>query len=379
MAKLPFPHTPSISLALAIDLDALAHNYRILRSGLKKGAHCAAVLKANAYGMGIKETSMRLYQEGCRHFFTAHLAEAIELQCYIPKDAFIYVLNGLRKGEEKVYVRYNIIPVLGDLEQVHDWNTFAKTQKEGGRAALHFDTGMTRTGLSPNELKDLELSRFSHTEIVCILSHLACPYQPEHPMNEVQRHRFDAIRKRFPFALASLAGSGGFFLDPNYHNDIVRAGLALTGCRTAISQGNASLKPVVKAYAQILQINNIARGDSVGYDATFIASRASQIATVGVGYADGYFRNLNNRGEVYVAGVKAPIVGRISMDLLTIDITDIPSGRVQRGDWVELFGDHLSIDDLAHKAGTIPWELLTALGARYERFYLSNQQEQKVS
>lgn len=379
MAKLPFPHMPSISLALAIDLEALAHNYRTLRSGLKKGAHCAAVLKANAYGMGIKETSIRLYQEGCRHFFTAHLAEAIELQCYIPKDVFIYVLNGLRKGEEKVYAHYNIIPVLGDLEQVHDWNTFAKTQKECQRAALHFDTGMIRTGLSQNEFKNLELSRFSHTEIVCILSHLACAYQSENPMNEAQHHRFDAIRKRFPFALASLAGSGGFFLSPKYHYDIVRIGLALTGCRTAIPQGNAPLKPVMKAYAQILQINDIARGDSVGYDATFIASRASQIATIGVGYADGYLRTLSDRGEIYVAGVKAPIVGRISMDLLTIDITDIPSGRVQRGDWVELFGDNLLIDDLAQKAGTIPWELLTALGARYERFYLNNQQERRIA
>jgi len=379
MVKLPFSHTPSVSLALAIDLEALAHNYRTLRSGLKKGTHCAAVLKANAYGMGVKETSIRLYQEGCRHFFTAHLAEALELQCYIPKDVFIYVLNGLRKGEEKVYAHYNIIPVLGDLEQVHHWNTFSKTQTECQRAALHFDTGMTRTGISARELKNLELSRFSHTEIVCILSHLACAYQAGHPMNEAQRLTFDALRKRFPFALASFSGSGGFFLGPKYHYDIVRAGLALTGCATAISQGTAPLKPVVKAYAQILQINTIARGDSVGYDATFIASRASQIATVGVGYADGYLRSLSNRGEVYVAGIKAPVVGKVSMDLLTIDVTDLPPGLIHCGDWVELFGDHLPIDDLAQKADTIPWELLTSLGARYERFYLNNQQEQEVA
>lgn len=198
-------------------------------------------------------------------------------------------------------------------------------------------------------------------------------------MNDAQRLTFDALRKRFPFALASFSGSGGFFLGPKYHYDIVRAGLALTGCPTAISQGTAPLKPVVKAYAQILQINTIARGDSVGYDATFIASRASQIATVGVGYADGYLRSLSNRGEVYVAGIKVPVVGRVSMDLLTIDVTDLPPGLIHCGDWVELFGDHLSIDDLAQKADTIPWELLTSLGARYERFYLNNQQEQEVA
>jgi len=368
-----------MSLALLIDLDALAHNYRTLRSGLKRGTHCGAVLKANAYGMGVREVSMRLYQEGCRHFFVAHLSEAIELQCFVPKDIYIYVLNGLRKREEKVYGHYNLIPVLGNLDQIQRWNAFSKTQKECFKAALHFDTGMTRTGLPPKDVAKLELSDFSNTEILCIMSHLACAYQAPHTMNETQRDLFDKLRKRFPFALASLANSGGFFLGPKYHYDIVRAGLALTGSYAAIFQIKAPLKPVIKAYAQILQLNEVSAGDSIGYDATFIASRASRIATLGVGYADGYLRSLSNRGEVYFSGTRVPVAGRVSMDLMTIDVTDIPSSKIKAGDWVELFGDNLSIDAVAEKAGTVPWELLTSLGPRYERFYLSNQHEQEVA
>ncbi|HBG33983.1 MAG TPA: alanine racemase, partial [Holosporales bacterium] len=198
-------------------------------------------------------------------------------------------------------------------------------------------------------------------------------------MNETQRDLFDKLRKRFPFALASLANSGGFFLGPKYHYDIVRAGLALTGSYAAIFQIKAPLKPVIKAYAQILQLNEVSAGDSIGYDATFIASRASRIATLGVGYADGYLRSLSNRGEVYFSGTRVPVAGRVSMDLMTIDVTDIPSSKIKAGDWVELFGDNLSIDAVAEKAGTVPWELLTSLGPRYERFYLSNQHEQEVA
>lgn len=198
-------------------------------------------------------------------------------------------------------------------------------------------------------------------------------------MNKTQRELFDQLCKRFPFALTSFANSGGLFLGPQYHYDIVRVGLALAGYSTPVFQGKVPLKPVVKAYAQILQITEISEGDSIGYDATFIASRASRIATVGVGYADGYLRSLSNRGEVYCAESKVPVVGIVSMDLMTIDVTDIPANKIKPGDWVELFGDNVSIDAVARKAGTIPWELLTSLGQRYERFYLNTQQEQEVA
>lgn len=377
--KINFPHSPSVPLALVIDLDALAHNYRALCSLAKKGTLCGAVVKANAYGMGVKEVAPRLYQEGCRHFFVAHVSEAIELQCFIDQDTSIYVLNGLRPGDEEVYAHYGLIPVLSDLDQIQAWNSFSKQRKDCLKAALHFDTGITRTGISLHLVTDLGLLELSHIEIVCVMSHLSCAYDPTHPMNESQRLAFDTLCKRFPFALGSLANSGGLFLGPEYHYNLARVGLALTGCRTAVPQGKYRLKPVLKAYAQILQINDVPRGTSIGYDATFITSRASRIATLGVGYADGYLRSLSNRGEVYFEGNQLPVVGKVSMDLLTIDVTDVPPQQIQPGDWVELFGDHLLVDDLAKKTDTIPWELLVRLGPRFERFYATEKRTREAA
>jgi alanine racemase len=379
MVKVCFPQPPSVPLALVIDLDAVSHNYHTLCSQLRQGAFCAAVLKANAYGMGVKEVSSHLYQIGCRHFFLAHLTEAIELQSFVGQDASIYVLNGLRRGDEPVYARYNLTPVLSDLTQIQAWNAFSKKKKQCLKAALHFDTGMTRTGIAAQSMKGLELADLSHTEIVCVMSHLACAYQTSHPMNETQRLSFEAVRSRFPFALASLSASGGFFLAPDYHYDLIRAGLALTGCRSTTAHGEYTLKPVLKAYAQILQINEIARGESIGYDATFIALRTSRIATLGVGYADGYLRSLSNRGEVYFNGHVLPVVGRVSMDLITIDVTDVPSSQIHAGDWVELFGDNIRADKLAEMAGTVSWELFTRIGPRFERFYLNAQKAEEVA
>jgi alanine racemase len=366
-------------LALIVDLDAIAHNYRTIRSHMKKGALCGAVLKANAYGMGVREVSARLYQEGCKHFFVAHLSEAIELKACVGQDASIYVLNGLRRGDEEVYAHYNLIPVLGDPLQIHVWNSFCQHKDQSLKAALHFDTGLVRTGLSEKAIQGLGLLQVSHMEIVCIMSHLACTYQTNHSMNEIQRVLFEELKKRFPFALSSFAGSGAIFLNSSYHFDLIRPGIALTGCRSAIPYGEYTLKPALKAYAQVLQINDVPQGVSIGYDVTFITPRASRIATIGVGYADGYFRSLSNRGEVYFEGYKLPIVGRISMDLMTIDVTDLPSHKIGIGNWVELFGDHLWASNVAETAGTVTWELFTRLGPRFERFYVNSLRAKEVA
>lgn len=364
MASPLFPCTPSVPLALLIDLDALAHNYRVLCKSVRKGTLCAAVLKANAYGMGVKEVSARLYEEGCRHFFVAHLSEALELKAFVGEDSFIYVLAGLRKGDEEVYDHYHIIPVLGDKGQIQTWNTLGQRKNKCLRAVLHVDTGMTRTGLLTEAVKTLSLLDLSNIELVCILSHLACAYQPDHSRNESQRQVFEELRQRFHTIPASFASSGGVALGPAYHYDMVRPGLALTGCA---SIGNPDLKPVLKAYAQVVQVNSISAGTPVGYDGEFVAERPSCLATLGVGYADGYFRRLGNHGEVYFNGQKLPVVGRVSMDLLTIDATNTP---IHSGDWVELFGDNILAHTLAEKADTVSWELFTHLGPRFERFYL---------
>lgn len=370
MADLPFPHNPSVPLALLIDLEALGHNYRTLCASLQKGTICAATLKANAYGMGVKEVAPRLYQEGCRHFFVAYLSEALELKSYVGEDSSIYVLAGLRRGDEAAYDHYNIVPVLGDISQVQNWNIWGQRKNKSVKAVLHLDTGMTRTGLSSEALKNLTLLDLSNIELVCIMSHLACAYQPGHSMNEIQRQGFDELRKRFQAIPASLSSSGGLCLGPPYHYDIVRPGLSLAGCASTTQPG---LKPVLKAYAQVVQINDILPGTSIGYDADFIAQRPSRIATLGVGYADGYFRSLGNRGEVYFKGHFLPVVGRISMDFITVDVTGLD---IHSGEWVELFGDNVPVHILAEKAGTVSWELFTRLGPRFERFYLSSKKKQ---
>ncbi|MBI2707380.1 MAG: alanine racemase [Proteobacteria bacterium] len=375
MVNTNFPYPSSVPLALVTDLDAVAHNYRTLCSYVKKGTLCATVLKANAYGMGVKEVAARLYHEGCRHFFMAHLSEAIELKSFVGDDSLIYVLTDLRQGDEELYTLYNLIPILSSLSQIQIWNAFSQRKQKCLKAALHFDTGMTRTGLTPRVVKNLELLTLSHIEIVCVMSHLACPYQPTNPMNEAQRLSFDELRARFPFALGSLANSGGVCLGQPYHYDLIRPGIALTGCPSSIPVGDYKLRPVLKAYAQVLQINEIQRGESVGYDTTFIAARPSRIATLGVGYADGYSRSLSNRGEVYFGGQRLPVVGRVSMDLITIDITDVPMDKIHCRDWVELFGDNLLAHEVAEKAGTISNELFTRLGSRFERFYVGATQQ----
>ena len=372
MAKPNFPQQPSLPLVLVIDLDAVAHNYHALCSRLRKGTICAAVLKANAYGMGVKEVASRLYQEGCRHFFLAQISEAIELKAFVGADSSIYVLNGLRRGEEEVYAHYDLIPVLGDPLQIHLWNTFCQNKNQTLKAVLHCDTGLVRTGLSEKAMENLGLLQVSHMEIVCIMSHMACSYHATHPMNETQKIAFSSLKKRFPFAIFSFSSSGALFLDESYHFDMVRAGLALTGCRSSIPHGEYTLKPVLKAYAQVLQITDIPNGTSVGYNATFVSSRASRIATIGVGYGDGYLRSLSNQGEMYFEGYKLPIVGSVSMDLTTVDITDLPPQKIGLGNWVELFGDHLWASIVAEKAGTVSWELFTRLGARFERFYVNS-------
>lgn len=379
MDKPLFPHAPSVPLALIVDLNAVVHNYRTLCSYLKKGTICAAVLKANAYGMGVSEVAPCLYQEGCRHFFVAHLSEAIELKSLVGEDSFIYVLTDLRRGDEELYVHHNFIPILNNLSQIQAWNHFSESKQKCFKAALHFDTGMTRTGLSPTIVKNLELKNLSHVEIVCVMSHLACPYQLNHPMNESQRLAFEEMRQRFPFAMGSLANSGGICLGKSYHYEMARPGLALMGCRSSIPVGEYSLKPALKAYAQILEINNIQKGDYVGYDLTFMAQKPSRIAMLGAGYGDGYPRSLSNIGEVYFKGHRLPVVGRISMDVFTVDVSDVPPLFIQPGDWVELFGDNLPAHEVAGKAGTITHELFSCLGSRFERFYVGARQAKEAA
>lgn len=352
---------------LHIDLDAIAGNYQDL-ARIAAPAVCAAAVKADAYGLGAERVVPALAAAGCRQFFVAHLCEGIALRAVVPQ-ADIAVLHGPSPGTEPEFMAHDLIPVLNEPGQVERWSRLAK-DNGGLPAILHVDTGMNRLGLSAGEAGALADApeRLDGIALRLVMSHLAIAEEPDHPMNAQQRGRFEALRARLPAAPASLANSSGIFIGPDYRYDMVRPGIALYGGNPTPGQSHP-LRDPVRLRARILQLREIDSGESVGYGAAFRASGPCRIATVPVGYADGYLRALSNQGLAYVAGMEVPVVGRVSMDLITIDVTAIPAGAVNVGDFVDLIGGGIALDDAAQRAGTIGYELLTSLGQRYARIY----------
>lgn len=355
---------------LRIDLDAIAANYRLIARRVGP-AEVGAVVKANAYGLGATEVAQVLYKAGCRLFFVAHLGEALALRSVVPDETRLVVLNGLPTGAEAACAKAAVIPVLNSTEQAFRW---ADTARHGGTrlpAALQLDSGMGRLGMVVEDLASLAADTGFHAavDIAMIMSHLACADTPEHPANAAQLACFQTASRLFPGVPHSLANSGGAFLPPDFHADIVRAGIALYG-GSPNRGGPNPMQPVVGLEGRIIQIRTVAAGSGVGYGHSHYCERESRIATVGVGYADGLPRSLGNRGAVWHGGERLPIVGRVSMDSITVDVTTPPADRIRAGDWVELIGPHQSIDRFADDAGTISYEMLTSLGARYDRSYV---------
>lgn len=356
-------HAPSL---LTIDLSAIADNYRLL-CGLTDHGQSAAVIKANGYGLGAIAVAQCLWEAGCRIFFTAHLDEAIAVRDTLP-EAGIGVLNGLMAGDEDVYGAYRLMPTLNDLGQVRLWAAHCR-DKGPLPASLHFDTGMSRLGLPPVEMDLLcdDLSVLDAFPLRFVMSHLACAETPGHALNREQQQRFAAGLKRLPEVPAMLANSSGVFLGKDWHFDMLRPGVALFGGAPNADKPNP-LKQVVRLQAKILQIQEIDAPQTVGYGAFFKATEPRRIATVAAGYADGYLRSLSDSGTVYYGDVALPVVGRVSMDLTAVDATDAPMAQV--GEMVDLIGPKHDINAVAKEAGTIPYEILTSLGARYKRRYI---------
>ncbi|MDE2228853.1 MAG: alanine racemase [Alphaproteobacteria bacterium] len=350
---------------LEIDLRAVAANWRRLQRELAPGARMAAVVKADAYGLGVARIGPILARAGCGLFFVATLDEGVALRKVLPKAA-IAVLDGALAGSETVFARARLIPVLNDLGQVVRWSK-AHPRKP---AILHLDTGMARLGLSRTEVDRLaaDPALLARVDLAAIMSHLACADEPRHPKNPEQLARFRAALARLPKAPASLASSSGIFLGPAYHFEIVRPGAALFGINPLPGQPNP-MQPTVALKAKILQVRDVDAGETVGYGATHRMERPSRIATVAVGYADGWLRSASNRGSAAIAGRRVPVVGRISMDLLTLDVTGIEAGQAKPGAYVDLLDDSYGVDDAADAAGTIGYEMLTLLGRRYARIY----------
>ena len=334
---------------LTVDLDAIAANWRRLSSL----APCAAVVKADAYGLGMAPVSRALARAGCRTFLVATLDEGVALRPVLP-DAEIAVLSAPVEGFQDVYRRERLLPVLNHPGDAAAWPD---------RAILHIDTGMARLGVDPAQARDFRGRDFAY-----VMSHLACADEPNHPLNGEQLRLFGGLRRDFD-APASLANSSGLFLGPDYRFDLARPGMALYGLNPRPGLRNP-MRPVVRLQAPILQIRAAGRPLTVGYGATARVGPGRRLATVAAGYADGYPRAAGNRAQARIAGRIVPVVGRVSMDTIVLDVSDLPRGAADVGDPADLLDGAVTADDLAAAAGTIGYEVLTSLGSRYRRSHI---------
>jgi len=355
---------------LTIDLAALARNYERLAAQVAP-ARAAAVVKADAYGLGADRVTARLYEHGCRHFFVAQFVEALRLQPTLAADAKVYVLNGLQPGNEPACAEHGIVPVINSLEQLQRWSETAKALGRKLTAALQFDTGMSRLGVPAAERAAVASMLKADANIVdvqFIMSHLASADEPESDQNGSQLAEMNRITAEFPECDLCFANSGGIFLGKPYHGVLARPGIALYGGAPTADRANP-MEAVVRLDVAVVQTRTVPAGARVGYSGTHIAAAETRLATIAAGYADGLPRNLGDRGAVYCDGIRLPIVGRVSMDSITIDISALPQDRLQLGSLVEVLGPSQTLEDIARDAGTIAYEILTGLGQRYERQY----------
>jgi alanine racemase len=354
---------------LTVRLGAIAANYRQFQQRAAQAA-VAGVVKADAYGLGTEPVARTLRDAGCDTFFVARVQEGIALRPVLPQ-ARIFVLDGAQAETAPALLAHRLVPVLNSLEQIDAWSAAARARNTKLECAIHIDTGMNRLGLPPDELATLSADankRLHDIEIVLWMSHLACGDDGKSPMNAAQLERFRAALAMLPSAPASLAASAGVLLGKEYHFDLVRPGIGVYGGNPCTGMSNPFAVAAVLT-APILQLRRVDTGESVGYGATFRAARPSTLATIGLGYADGLMRAIGNKGSGAIAGMRAPIVGRLSMDLVTLDVTDIPAEAVRIGAEVEFLGDTVSLDEFAALAGTANYEVLTRLGARMARHY----------
>jgi alanine racemase len=356
---------------VTIDTAAVAANWRTLGK-ISGEAETSAVLKADAYGLGAEPVARALSRAGCRTFFVATVSEGVQLRAALP-EARIFVLLGFWPGWEASIIASNLVPVLASSQQLDTFRAMCRDHA----FALNFDTGMNRLGFTVDEAPALAAMA---QKPVLVMSHLACSDERDHPLNILQRESFQEVRRCFEGVESSLASSGAIYLGPDYHCDLTRPGIALYGGEPMSGEANP-MQPVVHAEARVLQIRQAKAGEFVSYGATHRLDRDSRLAVIGAGYADGWQRALSGSGvplrqgakpggNGFVAGRRVPILGRVTMDLTTFDVTDVAEKDVRTGDYVSLFGNGITLNDAARSAGTIAYELLTSLGQRYERRYV---------
>ncbi|MET3892451.1 alanine racemase [Bosea sp. OAE506] len=356
---------------LTLDLGALVANWRML--GARAGTEAGAVVKADAYGIGIEPAVTALSRAGCRSFFVAHLSEAIRARA-VASEATIYVLNGLLPGQGGAYAQHALSPVLGSAEELQEWAAFRQANPAVRPAALHVDTAMNRLGFAPGEA--LALARegadtVRAAGIGLLMSHFAASEDEADPANARQIAAFAEITAAFPELPASLMNSSGHFLKgcPAYR--LTRPGYALYGGNPTPDRANP-MQPVVSLQSRIIQLRVVEAETQVGYNGRWTAKRRSRLATICLGYADGYPRNASGTdtvpgGTALVGGVPCPFVGSVSMDLIILDVTDAPDNASRRGEWVTLIGGALDLETVGAGAKTIGYEILTSLGRRHTR------------
>ncbi|EPY02086.1 alanine racemase [Magnetospirillum fulvum] len=359
---------------LTIDVEAIVANWRLISQGVAP-AEAAAVVKADSYGLGAAQIAPALAAAGCNTFVVATLDEGIALRPLVPA-AVILVLNGPLPGSEADFAAHSLVPVLNSLGQITAWSNFAKAGSGAPAAAIHIDTGMNRLGLDETELDRLAARPgvLAGVRPILALSHLACADERDHPMNEEQRMLFTRLTSRLPAMPLSLSASSGCFLGRNFHFDLVRPGAALYGLNPTPGRPNP-MAQVVRLQGKILQVRDVDSPRTVGYGATYRVTGPGRIATVSIGYADGWFRALGNRGHGMIGGVKVPLVGRVSMDLACFDVSAVPQAVSHPGALIDLIGPDYTADDVAADAGTIGYEILTALGRRHHRRWLTSAEE----
>ena len=366
MSVLPplYPKDEIAGAILTVDLAALCDNHNRAQKHVPN-SEVAAVVKGDGYGCGQVRVVQALYSKGVRTFFTAHVEEAIRAKIDAP-DASVYVLNGLLPQQARYYRENGIRPVLNTLSQITEW----ATDGEGAPAALHIDTGMSRLGLSPDETRQLDLSGpIASIDLAFVMTHLACADDPHNSKNAEQFNLFQELRSPWSHVKASFSNSAGTFIGGDFAMDLCRTGVSLYGGNPFATQASP-VKPVVRLDGRILQVREVNIPESVGYGATWQANAPRRVATIGVGYADGYFRCLGDQARGVIGDVSVPLIGRVSMDLLAVDVTEADPELAKEGGYIELLGPNITVDELARHANTIPYEILTGLGKRYARRYV---------
>ena len=370
---MPHQHFGNADSAITIDLDAIIANWRYIDGLSAPTTKTAAVVKANGYGLGSCAVATALAQAGCELFFVASLTEAIELRTVFRRtghdDIPIMVLHGIQRGQEADFTAHHLEPVLNDLEQISRWRLYAAKTGLTLPALLHFDTGMNRLGLDADQANWLIQNRsaLNGLKLTYVMSHLVSGERIDDPINARQLDCFNKFRRSFSTIPASIANSAGSLLGSDYHFSMTRPGIALYGIHP-LEDLDSPLQPVFDWQARILQIRNAAAGDKVGYGGTYQLDRDSQIATLGVGYADGYRRQLGGVATVSISGRPAPVIGRVSMDSITIDVTGFDQASLRTGTASLVHADY-RVEKMANDVGTIPYEIMVNLGHRAERHY----------